>query len=421
MGRVSGGTSISTAMLARMAVIPDRRLPHRVTALGDSRVAAIHNDPDRRVLSNRSPLNWANALLGQRMSLLDTFGVSGDRTDQMAARIDAVIATGAGLLYLQGGLNDIAQRHPSPDSSGAVAADTLITLADIAREAGMTVVMEAEVGSNSLDAGQVAQIGELNARLAAHVAITPGVHLHDARRAVLDPLAGDAGLLYRAGFSYDGVHPGGVGARAWGESLAVVLGALVPAGPSPLIANRSELPANGRRQLLLNPMMTLTTGGSDDTGGTVPACFVVERLGGATATLSTRADPDGMGNNTVIAAAFSAAGQQVLFKQDVLPAYYAPGDVVQAFALLELLDAPTGLSGLFLNLNQWNGTRGFDNMDLFGLDPVGPDQAMTLMLRTLPFTVRPGAGWLTAIVGAMAGRAGGAHYAVRQIGMRRLP
>ena len=61
MGRVSGGAGVSTATLARLQVLPDRRLAHRITALGDSRVAAIHLDPAHRVLGNRSPLNWAIA------------------------------------------------------------------------------------------------------------------------------------------------------------------------------------------------------------------------------------------------------------------------------------------------------------------------------------------------------------------------
>ena len=420
MGRVSGGAGVSTSTLARLKVLPDRRLAHRITALGDSRVAAIHLDPAHRVLGNRSPLNWAIARMGAGMTLAPVFGQSGDRTDQMAARLPAAIATDAGLLYLQGGLNDIAQRYPSAAQSGASAAANLIAIADAARDAGMIVVIELEVGSNDLDVGQIAQVVELNAALVSYAAVTPGIHLNDARFAVLDPATDGGTIRYRPLHAYDGMHPNGRGAYAWSDTLVALLTRILPPALSPLVRHPTELPQNGRRQLLANPLLLAATGGFGGSGGPVPAGFVVEELVG-TATLSSRATPEGSGNEAVIEANFTGPDQRIIFKQDAQAAHYAAGDVVEAVAEVELLDPPTGLAGLYLNLNQWTGSEGFDTTALAPADAEGPERPGTITLRTRAFTIRPHTGgWLAVMVVAQSGAAGSARFAVRQVGLRRI-
>jgi len=176
-----------STFLAARSVLPHRRLSHVVTALGDSRVAAVYADLNQRIYSGYSPLNWANALSDQRMVIGTTFGVSGDRTDQALARLSAAIATGAGTLYIQCGLNDIAQQYPTAGTSGATAAANIMVMAEAARAVGMLVVIEIEVGSSAMNtAALVGQVVELNERLYEYAERTPGVHFEpDTPRAQL--------------------------------------------------------------------------------------------------------------------------------------------------------------------------------------------------------------------------------------------
>lgn len=266
-GRVSGnGAGVALSTLTRRAVLPNRRLPHVVTAIGDSRVAALYIDGAFRSRGAGSALNWANALLGQRLVIGQTFGVSGDRTDQMLGRIDAAIATGAGTLYILAGVNSIAQSiagYVHAVSGASVNANNVAsitfgdirTMAEKARMAGMTVVIEIEVGASIINTtALVSGVNDLNARLYEYGERTPGVHLHDARAAVVLAGYSDTALQIKAGHAYDGIHMNSLGGYRWGKSLASLLDRVVPPRGGMLIQNRAELATNGRRQLAANPI-----------------------------------------------------------------------------------------------------------------------------------------------------------------------
>lgn len=210
-----------------------RRNPFAVAPIGDSRAKAVYNDSSAtfRALSGGSALNWANALMEQRLVIGTTWGVEGDRTDQMLARIDAAIASGAGILYILGGVNDLAQ-----GVEGTAAAANLILLAQRGRLAGMTVVIEMEVGANSFTTtDRLRRLGDLNRILRDYADVTPGVYLHDARPVMLDPAVGSTAVGFRSGYSFDGTHFNGRGAYNWGKSLANLLRTLIPPRPSPLL------------------------------------------------------------------------------------------------------------------------------------------------------------------------------------------
>lgn len=266
----------SLGVLGRMAVLPNRRLPHVVTAIGDSRIAALYLDPARQNRGCRSPLNVANALLGQRMTIGQTFGVSGERTDQFLARLPAAIATGAGLLYLQGGINNIgAVASGAPaftyvhavtgdvvtiDTVAAVTMRDLRQIADTARNAGMIVVIENEVGGASLTiVEKLAALNDLRGMIADYGQRTPGVFVHDAYGVVMQPTSGTP--TFKAGYSYDGIHENGRGAYWHGRSLATLLDRLVPPG-SILSRGVIDAPVNGRRQLLANHVFATASGGT---------------------------------------------------------------------------------------------------------------------------------------------------------------
>lgn len=428
MSGAIGGANPSS--LARIAVLPHRRLPHVVAPLGDSRAAAVYVDTAQRGYTANSALNWANAYLGQRMVIGQGFGKSGDRTDQVLARLPAAIAGGAGLLYILAALNDIAQNFPTAQSSGATAFANVRTMIDAGRAAGMIVVVEAEVGATNLNATQIGQVHEFNAQLFEYAERMPGVHVHDGRMAVMQPGHADGALQFRDGMSYDGTHLNGRGASYAGESLATLLAMLIPPRAGVTINSRSALVANGRRQLMVNPVFATATGGTTGTGasGTVPAGFGgVVSGGGATATYGTQADPDGLGNNVVIDASFTAAGSQVRLFQDVPAANYLPGDVVQGVAVVEVVGNPTGLAALMLQFAQSTGaggsvSEGYSLYGPVGAGQIGIDRPARLTMQTRPFVLQPVVGngpYLQLSLRAVTAGTGGAKFVVRQMALKR--
>jgi lysophospholipase L1-like esterase len=431
--RISGnGSNIAVTALMKRSVLPHRRLPHIVAAIGDSRVAALYLDSTQRNKCAHSPLGWANALLGQRMIYGDSLGVSGNRTDQMLARLSTAIATGAGTLYIQGGVNDIAQNYPTAGTSGATAFANIKTMAEAARAAGMTVVIEAEVGGNTMNtAALVGQVNDLNARLYEYAERTPGVHLHDARPVVLQPTFSDTALQFKTGHSYDGTHVSGRGGLYWGESLAALLGPVIPARMMTLGRNRAELPGNGRRHLALNPLFATATGGVLVNGatGTVPGNWNGYRSNtSSTVAFSTQADASGFGNNAIVDFTAVAQGDQARLFQDIGTSNWQAGDVVEAYAEVQVTGTPAILGALWLQLTNNTGSGGasYDNMDMIATTTTnfnGPDKAIaSLTLKTRPFTILPtvGAGqYLQLSVRAQATGAGSCQFIVKQCGVRR--
>ena len=448
MGYASGSIGVGLSRLARLNVSPDRRLTKQLTALGDSRVAIIYLDFGRRNRCARSPINWANALLGHNMTIGDTFGVSGDRTDQMLARLPAAIATGAGLLYVQGGINNIGQvatgfTYNHAVTGETVTIDTVATvsmrdlrlIADTAYAAGMTVVLENEVGGSSLTSGEkIAALVQLRHLIADYAERTPGIHVHDAYPVVMQ--AGATTPTFRSGYSYDGIHMNARGAYWHGKSLAALLARIVP--PRPVLSSGViDTPANGRRQILTNHLFTTTTGGTAGNGvtGDAPSGWTAAMSsGGGSATLSNVANPDGIGNGVQAAISFGGAGHFRL--EQTLPGtvggqYHAnlrPGDELEGFALVELVTAPASLQSITLELAGAsmgsNGTA-FGSQDMSnpnGANDQGINDPALLTLRTRPAIVPASSGpypYLIATLRVSALAAGNATVIVRQMGLRR--
>jgi len=517
LGLSSSGATVSR--LGRLGVLPDRRLPNLVTALGDSRVAALYLDPAKQNRGTRSPLNYANALLGQRMTIGSTFGVSGDRTDQMLARLPDAIATGAGLLYVQGGINNIgatASGNPAftyvhavtgevvtIDTVAAATMRDLRQIADTARRAGMTVVLENEVGGSTLTlVEKLAALNDLRAMIADYGERAAGVYVHDAYSAVMQP--GATAPTFKAGYSYDGIHENGRGAFWHGRSLAAVIDRLVPAR-SILSRGAIDVPANGRRQLLTNHVFSTVAGGTaatwnatattkssttltvtstatlpvgvaisgpgipagttivaqpvnggagdytlsqsatasaagvtiavTPTSGTIPAGWTAAMSAGAgRAVLSSVANGDGVGNGVQAVIDFSGAGSFRL-EQSLAGTpggqYHANlrmGDEVEAFALIEIVGAPSVLATVQLELSGASAGAGgvsFGSLDMSG--PATPvDQGMNdgavVTLRTRPVVLAVATGaypYLIANVRVSAFTAGSVTVVVRQLGARR--
>jgi lysophospholipase L1-like esterase len=136
-----------------------------------------------------------------------TTAVYGERTDEIAGRLDLVL-DGADVLVVQGGINDLVQRR-SVEEAGR----NIETMLERGRDAGVALAVADVLPWNNGDHRAAAEIRRLN-RLIRQVAATMGATVlpfHDTLADPADP------LRIRTGLTDDGAHPSIEGHRLLGE------------------------------------------------------------------------------------------------------------------------------------------------------------------------------------------------------------
>ncbi len=196
----------------------------RVAALGDSITSGSPGyDPDpaqRTALgfgdNERSQYEyWAEGAPngGQTPLSFRNCGIYGQRTDEIAARLDEC-ADGADVLIVQGGINDIAQGTPIE-----AAADNLRSMVKRGKQLGLRVLLVNVLPWNNGHPRFDDQITELN-RMIAAIGRDQGVPVIDFHDALEDPKK--AGVM-PAELTADGAHPSVDGYRVLGELVAKTL------------------------------------------------------------------------------------------------------------------------------------------------------------------------------------------------------
>ena len=189
-----------------------------VACLGDSITAGSplwDPDPARRgpEADERSQWGWWAQRRAPGLELRN-HGVYGERTDEIAARLE-VAASGALLLVVQGGINDVAQQGPVEE-----AARNLAGMLEHGRRLGLVVVL-ADVlpwpNGDARAAADIARLNELVHALADGLDV-PLLPFHDT-------------LAARADWSDDGDHPSIEGHRLLGEAAAPILSAAFRPSP----------------------------------------------------------------------------------------------------------------------------------------------------------------------------------------------
>jgi lysophospholipase L1-like esterase len=186
-----------------------------VAAVGDSITAGSPDwDPEPRVragIARPNPESQYEHWAVQRDPRLEfrNCGIYGQRTDEIAERLEAC-ATGADVLIVQGGINDIAQRRPVEP-----AAANLRAMVERGRELGLEVlVADILPWNNGYPAAEapIRRLNELIRGLGARV--LPFHHtLEDPER---------PGRM-REEWTSDGDHPSVEGYRLLGEVVASAL------------------------------------------------------------------------------------------------------------------------------------------------------------------------------------------------------
>ena len=152
---------------------------------------------------------WAEAELGDGYDVRNC-GVPGDRTDEIAARLDACLG-GADVVVLQGGVNDLAQRR-SPEH----AVRHIRAMVRRVRATGVSVLVTNLLPVNRRRATFVPKVSRLNG-LIGRLARDEGVELIDFFGMLEDPPESDR---MAAEWTADGLHPSVEGYRRLGRAAA---------------------------------------------------------------------------------------------------------------------------------------------------------------------------------------------------------
>jgi lysophospholipase L1-like esterase len=169
-------------------------------------------DPDPTVRAQiaapdeRSHWQWWATQADDRLEFRTT-AVYGERTDEIARRLDPVL-DGADVLVVQGGINDLVQGRPVEE-----AGRNIETMLARGRDAGVALAVADVLPWNNGDHRAAAEIRRLN-RLIRQVAATVGATVlpfHDTLADPADP------LRIRDGLTDDGDHPSIEGHRLLGE------------------------------------------------------------------------------------------------------------------------------------------------------------------------------------------------------------
>jgi lysophospholipase L1-like esterase len=169
-------------------------------------------DPDpvvrRRIVAQdeRSQWQWWAARADDRLEFRTT-AVYGERTDEIARRLDLVLDE-ADVLVVQGGINDVAQGRPVEE-----AARHLEAMLARGRTDGLALAVTDVLPWNNGDERSAAAIERLNAliRQLAEAAGATLLPFHDALADPADP------HRMRDGLTHDGDHPSVEGHRLLGE------------------------------------------------------------------------------------------------------------------------------------------------------------------------------------------------------------
>jgi lysophospholipase L1-like esterase len=169
-------------------------------------------DPDPAVRTRiarqdeRSSWQWWASRVDGRLEFRTT-AVYGERTDEIARRLDRVLGA-AHVLVVQGGINDVVQQRPVEEAAANLAA-----MLDRGRAAGLALTVTDVLPWNNGDERAAEDIVRLNA-LIGEVAATVGATLLPFHDTLVDPT--DLSRM-RDGLTDDGDHPSIEGHRLLGE------------------------------------------------------------------------------------------------------------------------------------------------------------------------------------------------------------
>ncbi len=329
----TSGSIYATVGDAVLGALTTKRNPNTAAMIGDS-IANLYS-ADTGFISNinaRGYIGWWLALSGQPFDIIGNYTVGGSRYVRggnlplISSQIDSAIASGAGWLLMEGGINDIT--------------DGTITLAELqasqttvytkALAAGMRIIwctiMPLTNPTSTYGVREQSMIMQHNDWIRKQGRLANGgITIWDTYAGLVDPFNASGNAT--ASGQVDGIHPTNRGAYNMGKRGVLDLASVVPAYPRLLCsnvdsktfsANSTNLIDNG---LFVNGTTTATNFGSG---------------GNATLNKSLVARADGFGNNQRMACTFANSGDIAILNSISMLGLVTPGKTYELLCELTL-------------------------------------------------------------------------------------
>lgn len=372
----------------------------RVAIFGDSRT--FQCSTANGGCENYGYLFWSLFLSRQRCryELTDNYGVGGDTTTMMLARIAPVLASPASVVIVLGGTND----RGSANMTAQQTITNLTSIRDQLRAAGKVVIFVAESprGDSTFTANRLS-----GTQLAYHAQVRqwilnqtgqPGVYVADPWPYMCDPASvnGDC----KVGYLHDGLHPNTTGAFYLGTPIAAILNFLFPAPNILPSSNFDQVSVDNPLGCVnLNPMMTGATG-TPATGGTGQLAdnYTGTQASGASGVTRTYSKVTKNGQEwqqCVLGGTASGTAAAVdIARQIGLQAKVVPGKYLEAVADVEWDAGLSNIQSIQLGIvitDPVNGTVTIWDGDRYTANSVVPGVASSGVLRVPRMLVPAGA------------------------------
>jgi hypothetical protein len=298
--------------------------------IGDSRIAQYNINSLLQSASGRHYFAWANALLGMPLQVVANYGINGVRSDQFIATNGAAALTAASQWVHIGppAVNDIGQALSptyttvaSPYFAGGVVVTMSNVVAVVAAQikayclacvnAGKKVLLSTEHGSTGFTTAQTAAVFLLNEYLRTISLTYPNIYLWDGAKDYWNPTGSTTAIVFRAGYSGDGIHSILLGGFAMGNSLSTFLGTSLYSPNDYLGSNAADIPSTNSQSLIDNGLFTTLTGGSivgsTLTSGTLPLNWTFTGAATTSVVVTSAANANGYGNDVTLAITAGAA------------------------------------------------------------------------------------------------------------------
>ena len=395
---------------AVLEVVNATRNPNTVAIIGDSKPALWHSvSALSENMSSRGFITWWLASIGQCLSVAGDFSTGGSRfgpggnLPSISSQIDLAIATGAGWLLMEGGVNDITGGTSLSDLQ-----DAQLIAVNKATAAGMKVIW-ANIAplinpTSGYTATQQALIMNQNRWIKDRITPPNGksglanVYLWDYYASAVNPA--DAAGNAIAGYYVDGIHEATVGAYNESKSLAALTLTLMPKGDRLLTSNVDSKTFNPNSTNLYDNGLFINGSGTA-TGFAVGGAAAA----GATKTLVARAD--GFGNDQTLTFTTVNSGDGIILN---CPNVVSLGAVGKTYVVeCEItLASPVNLNQLSVTMSAIGNLATQTSTWCGDVASTMYAEDLTVTVRTFPMTVSAAIGTMSQLKAAVSCTSGAA-------------
>ena len=307
--------------------------------VGDSITAAqkASNSGNNVFNSNRSQAFWVPFLTGQRILCPQSlnFGVSGDTTTNVLARMDPILACGAGYFHVMIGVNDSGNLSQTLTNLKSIWDQLLAT--------GAVVLASTVLPRTTAVQATRDYICSINSYIRSKQGYASNFFVIDPFNAYGDPLS--TTFSPRTNYSYDGLHPKALGAYYISLPVRDLVNALIPDRGGPCYANSLDNYSGGNLSGSLNTNSILdgTAGTKSAAGSTLTGdvaddwTISVSTNGGTVSNLVTTASK--------VTVSDGRPGQRIVMSGDVTPAVSGAIDNGTLIQLTQDVATPSNVHG----------------------------------------------------------------------------